>query len=50
MFKLICDKCNNELKLENEFENINDVIEIIELRDGRILIVCKECDSEVVSD
>lgn len=50
-FKIVCNKCNNEIIFENNFEGvcIENMIEIYPTTDGRVGIICAECENEIIS-
>lgn len=49
-FKIICNKCNNEIVLKNNFEGvcIENMIEAYPTTDGRVGIICIECENEII--
>ena len=50
-FKIICNKCKNEIDIQNNFENtMNNIIDIYATREERIIIECTKCGNEIISE
>ena len=49
-FKILCDRCKNEILLEEFFESCNDKINIISTpMENRIVIQCDKCGNQITS-
>ena len=50
-FKIICNDCGSEIVFRNNFDGvgIENMIEIYPTTDGRVGIICVECENEIIS-
>ena len=51
-FKIICNDCGSEIVFRNNFDGVGteNIIEIYPTIDGRVVIECVECGSDITSN